>query len=103
VIHQSCDPVRTFTHLSAQKVDAIFVDADTYPALVHLLSGQKSKTPVHLLCRQDFVPAVGAEGIGSVITYPVTRQKIQAALQNGPGHDPGMEGSAGAEHSRGSF
>lgn len=49
VIHQGCDPVRTITHLSTQKIDAVFVDADTYLDLMHLLNAQKSKVSVHLL------------------------------------------------------
>jgi hypothetical protein len=81
VIHQSCDPVRTITHLSTQKIDAVFVDADTYPDLMQLLNAQKSKVSVHLLCRQDLLPPEETDGIRSVITYPITRQKIQAALQ----------------------
>ena len=84
VIHQSCDPVRTITHLSTQKVDAVFADADTYPELMHLLNRQKLKASVHLLCRQDLRPPEETDGIRSVITYPITRQKIQAALQNVP-------------------
>ena len=84
VIHQSCDPVRTMTHLSTQKIDAVFVDADTYPDLMRLLNRQKLKASVHLLCRQDLTPPEETGGIRSVITYPVTRQKIQAALQNIP-------------------
>lgn len=84
VIHQSRDPVRTMTHLSTQKIDALFVDADTYPDLMHLLNSQKSKPSVHLLCWQDFIPPEGTDGIRSVITYPVTIQKIQAALQKVP-------------------
>ena len=84
VIHQSCDPVRTITHLSTQKIDAVFVDADTYPDLMQLLNAQKSKVSVHLLCRQDLLPPEETDGIRSVITYPITKQKIQAALQNVP-------------------
>ena len=83
-IHQSCDPVRTITHLSTQKIDAVFVDADTYPDLMQLLNAQKSKVSVHLLCRQDLLPPEETDGIRSVITYPITKQKIQAALQNVP-------------------
>ena len=83
VIHQSCDPVRTITHLSTQKIDAVFADAETYSDLMHLLNRQKSKAAVYLLCRHDSPPAE-TDGIRSVITYPVTRQKIQAALQNIP-------------------
>lgn len=84
VIHQSCDPVRTITHLSTQKIDAVFVDADMYPDLMHLLNTQKSKVSVYLLCRQDLLPPEETGDIRSVITYPITRQKIQAALQNVP-------------------
>lgn len=84
VIHQSCDPVRTTTHLSTQKIDAVFVDADMYPDLMHLLDRQNTKVSVHLLCGQDLLPPEETGGIQSVITYPITKQKIQAALQNVP-------------------
>ncbi len=84
VIHQSCDPVRTITHLSTQKIDAVFVDADTHPELMHLMNRQKTKASVYLLCRHDAPPPEETGGIRSVITYPITRQKIQVALQTVP-------------------
>lgn len=83
VIHQGRDPVRTIKHLSTQKVDAVFADADSYHDLKHLLDGQKSKPSVYLLCRHDSPPAETGN-VRSFITYPVTRQKIQAALQTVP-------------------
>ena len=84
VIHQSCDPMRTVTHLSTQEIDAVFVDADTYPDLIRLLGRQKSKASVYLLCRHDTPPPEETEGIRRVITYPITKQKMQIALQNIP-------------------
>ena len=83
VIHQSRDPMRTIKHLSTQKVDAVFTDADTYPDLIHLLNRQKSRASVYLLCQHDSPPEK-TDGIQNIITYPVTRQKIQIALQNVP-------------------
>ena len=84
VIHQSSNPARTVSHLSTQKVDAVFADADTYPDLVNLLNRHKSKAMIYLLCRQDAPPPEEAGSIRSVITYPITRHKLQAALQNVP-------------------
>ena len=84
VIHQSCDPVRTISHLSEQKVDAVFVDADTHPKLMYLLNRHNSKASVYLLCRHGTPPPEETGGIRSVITYPITRQKIQSALQTIP-------------------
>lgn len=84
IIHQSCDPVRTIKHLSTQKVDAVFVDADTHSEMMHLLNRQKTKASVYLLCQDDAPPPEEAGGIRSVITYPITRQKIQVALQTVP-------------------
>ena len=84
VIHQSCDPVRMMSHLSTQKIDAVFADADTYSDLIHLLNRQKSKASVYWLCRHDTAPPEEMDGIQNVITYPVTRQKIQTALQTIP-------------------
>ena len=84
VIHQSCDPVRTMARLSTQKVDAVFTDADTYPDLMHLLDRRDAKTSVYLLCRHDAPPPEETGGVRSVIMYPITRQKIQAALQTVP-------------------
>lgn len=84
IIHQSCDPLRTITHLSTQNVDAVFVDADTHPELMHLLNRQKAKASVYLLCRHDSPPPEKTGDVQSIITYPITRQKIQAAIQNIP-------------------
>ena len=84
VIHQSRDLVRTIKHLSTQKVDAVFADADAYPQLMHLLNRQESKASVYLLCRQDGPPPEETNGIRSIITYPITQQKIQVALQTAP-------------------
>ena len=84
VIHQSSDPVRTITHLSTQKIDAVFADAETYPDLIHLLDRHKSTASIYLLCRHDTSPPEEPDGIRSVITYPITSQKIQVALQNIP-------------------
>ena len=84
VIHQSCDPMRTITHLSTQQVNAVFVDTDTHPQLMRLLNRQKSNASVYLLCRHDSPPPTDTDGIRNVITYPITRLKIQSALQNIP-------------------
>ena len=81
VIHQSRDPAQTIKHLSTQKIDAVFTDADTYPHLMRLLSTQKSNTSVYLMCPQDTPPPKETDGIRSIITYPVTQQKLQLALQ----------------------
>ena len=83
VIHQSCDPARTIRHLSTQKVDAVFVDADAHPEVMRLLDRQKAKTSVYLLCQHD-APPEETSGIRSIITYPITRQKIQVALKTIP-------------------
>ena len=84
VIHQGCDPVRTIKHLATQKIDAVFADADTYPDLIRLLNGQTSKTPVYFLSQQEFIQPEETDDGRRVITYPVTRQKIQIALQTIP-------------------
>lgn len=81
VIHQSCDPVRTIKRLATQKIDAVFVDADTHPEMMHLLDRLKSTASVYLLCRHDAPPPEETGGIRNVIMYPITRQKIQSALQ----------------------
>ena len=83
VIHQSSDPVRTLTRLSAQKIDAVFLDADAHSEWMHLMNKQESKASVYLLCRHDTRPEE-TRGIRSIITYPITRQKIQFALQTVP-------------------
>ena len=84
VIHQSCDPMRTIKHLSTQKVDAVFVDSDSHSELLQLLARQKLKALVYLLCRHDTPPPEKTGDIRSVITYPITKQKIQIALQTVP-------------------
>lgn len=84
VIHQSCDPARAITHLSSQKIDAVFADTDTYPNLMRMLNRHQSKPSVYLLCQCDTQLPEEAGIARSVITYPVTRQKIQVALQTVP-------------------
>ena len=84
VIHQSCDPVRTVSQLATQKIDAVFVDAQTHPKLMHLMNKQNQKASVFLLCRQFSPPPEDTGGVRNVITCPITSQKIQAALQTIP-------------------
>ena len=84
VIHQSCDPMRTVKHLSSQKIDAVFVDSDSHHELMHLLDRHQSKASIYLLCRHDAPPPEKTDGVRSIITYPITQQKIQIALQTVP-------------------
>lgn len=84
VIHQSSNPARTMTHLSAETVDAVFVDADAHSEVMHLLNRRKAKTSVYLLCQHDLLPPEEIGGVRSIITYPITTQKIQGALQTVP-------------------
>jgi hypothetical protein len=51
---------------------------------MHLLNRQQSKASVYLLCRHDAPPPKETGGVRSVITYPITKQKIQAAFQHIP-------------------
>ena len=83
-IHQSCDLMRAMRHLTSPKVDAMFVDADTSPDLIHLLNGNITNTAVYLLCRQDLPPLEMTGGIRGIITHPITKEKIQVALQTIP-------------------
>ena len=71
------------TRLSSEKLDAVFVDADAHPEVMHLLDRQNTKASVFLLCRQDLPPEKTGD-VWNTITYPVTRQKIQEALQTVP-------------------
>ena len=83
-IHQSRDPARTMQHLSSGKIDAVFADADTCSEWIPILKTHRSKPSVYLLCRQDLHPTQEPDGIRGIVTYPVTRQKIQLALQTVP-------------------
>ena len=83
-IHQSRDPMRTMQHISNQKIDAVFADADTCSDWMHLLSKHSTDTSVYLLCRQDLQLPEGTGGIRGIITYPITPQKIKIALQTVP-------------------
>lgn len=82
-IHQNRDPVRVVQHLSNRKVDAVFADADAYSDLVPILKRQRLETSVYLLCKQERQSTEGTEGVRGIVTYPVTKQKIQNALQTG--------------------
>ena len=84
VIHQTCNPIRTFTHLASDAVDAVFVDADSHSEVMQLLNSRKAKASIYLLCQHDALPPEKISGIRSVITYPITKQKIQGALQTIP-------------------
>ena len=81
VIHQSCNPTRTLAHLSTGKVDAVFVDADTHSEVMHLLNKHKAKASVYLLCQHDSLPQDKPGGVYNIITYPITKQKLQGAMQ----------------------
>ena len=83
-IHQSRDPKRTIQHLSNQKVDAVFADADTCSDWIHIFRKHKSNPTVFLLCPQDRQRPKVSEDIHSVVTYPITNEKIQNALQTRP-------------------
>ena len=83
-IHQSRDPKRTIQHLSSQKIDAVFADADTCSDWIHIFRKHKSNPTVFLLCPQEHQSLQESEDIHSVVTYPITKQKIQNALQTRP-------------------
>ena len=83
-IHQSRDPMRAFQHLSSQKVDAVFADADTCSDLIHIFRKHKSNPTVLLLCPQERQSLQEAEHIHGVVRYPITKLKIQTALAARP-------------------
>lgn len=83
-VHQNRDPERAVQRLSSHEVDAIFADADTCSDWVHLMRRHHANTSVYLLCRQDLLPPEGTGDIRGIVTYPITKQKIQIALQNIP-------------------
>ena len=83
-IHQSRDLARTVQHLSSGKIDAVFADADTCSDWLPILRRHQSNPSVYLLCRQELHPTEEPDGIQGIVTYPVTRQKIQLALQTIP-------------------
>ena len=80
-IHQSRDPMRTMQHLSNQKIDAVFADADTCSSWIHIFRKHDSYPTVFLLCSQEQAQQKEAEDIHGVVTYPITKQKIQNLLQ----------------------
>ena len=83
-IHQSRDPKRTIQHLSSEKVDAVFADADTCSDWIHIFKGHKSNPSVYLLCHQDTGSPEETDSIQGIVTYPITKQKIQIAMQTVP-------------------
>ena len=83
-IHQGRDPMRTIQQLSSQKVDAVFTDSDAYSDLIYILQKQALNTSVYLLCRQGPTPPDQSGGIRGIVTYPITKNKIQQALQTIP-------------------
>ena len=83
-IHQSRDPKRIIQHLSNQKIDAVFADADTCSDWIPIFQKHKSNPAVFLLCPQERQGPEKSEDIHTVVTYPITKQKIQIALQTVP-------------------
>ena len=83
-IHQSRNPMRTIQHLSSGKIDVVFADADTCSDWMHVFRKQQSNTPVYLLYKQEHPPSENIEGIHGVVTYPITKQKIQNAIKTIP-------------------
>ena len=83
-IHQSRDMMRALQHVSSGKVDVVFADAQTCSDLIPLLRQRKLSTSVYLLCPQDLQAPEETGGICGVVTYPLTTQKIQIALQHVP-------------------
>ena len=84
VIHQSCDPMRMMQHLSSKKVDAVFTDMDTYSDWSHIIKEHHSSPSVYLLCPQELHPPEETEDIRGVVTYPLTKQRIEMVLQSMP-------------------
>ena len=83
-IHQSRDPMRAMRCLSNQKVDAVFADADICSDWIHVFRKHKSNPSVFLLCPQNLQIPEGTEDTQGIVRYPITKQKIQKALQTRP-------------------
>ena len=82
-IYRSSDPMRAIQHLTTRKADAVFADVEISADLIHILKGKKWNTPVYLLCGQD-LQTPEEEDVSGILTYPLTKQKIQIALQSRP-------------------
>ena len=83
-IYQSSNPMRAIQHLTTRKADAVFADVEISPDLIHILKKKKWDTPVYLLCPQCLQTPEEKEDVSGIVTYPLTKQKIQIALQSGP-------------------
>ena len=83
-IHQSRNPMRTVQNLSSRKIDVVFADADTCSDWIHIFRKRQSSPPVYLLYKQERQPVEDIEGIQGIVTYPITKQKIQNATKTIP-------------------
>ena len=83
-IYQDRDPKRTIKHLSNQKIDAIFADVDTCSDWIHIFRKHRSNPTVLLLYPQERQRPEESKDIYSVVTYPITNEKIQNVLQTRP-------------------
>ena len=83
-IYQSSNPMRVMQHLTTRKADAVFADVEISPDLIHILKKKQWDTPVYLLCQQDLQAQEAQETVSDIVTYPLTKQKIQIALQSRP-------------------
>ena len=78
-IHQSRDPMRAIRHLSNQKVDAVFADADICSNFMDILRSQNSQ--LCLLCGKDAVLPEATKGFDGILSYPLTEQSVRTTLQ----------------------
>ena len=78
-IHQNRDPMRAMRQLSNQKVDAVFVDADTCSGSMDILCKQNLR--LCLLCGKDAAMPEGTKGFDGVLSYPITEQNVRATVQ----------------------
>lgn len=78
-IHQNRNPVRAMRQLSDEKVDAVFVDADTYSGSMDILCKQNLR--LCLLCGKDTAMPEETKGFEGVLSYPITEQSVRATVQ----------------------
>lgn len=86
-IHQNSNPMRAIWCLSHQKVDAVFADADTCANAVEVLHKQNTQAQLCFLCRQGVVLPKEFACSHSVLSYPITEQKMRTALRRENGLD----------------
>ena len=80
-IHQGSDPMCAIQRLSAQNVDAVFVDSHLLNDAMSMLKSWKLRTKIWLLRKHNEAHLEENDADYGVLFFPASEQEIREALQ----------------------